>query len=317
MYNGRFILFQNSNSSTGVLGNASQITDVVWQSINNLLTGIVERLPFIIAGILVAVIFFFLARGVKALFLATTTRAKLDERLRILFSRLIVVAIAILGVFTAFTVIVPSFGFGDLLAGVGLTTFIIGFATKDILNNLLSGVLILWQQPFKVGDQIFIDKMQGRVEYIGVRATSLRKDDGELMLIPNGEMYSGVLTIRGAGSNRRMNLNLKVGYEADIDNAKAVIRSALLDTIGVVSEPPPNVYVTDLASEGVNITINFWINTYEARPREVFDRAATGIMKAMHRSGVEPYPPGSVIVRPAQDESLANEGSLIKSSLDF
>ncbi len=310
------MLLQNTNSNSGVLNNASQITDVVWDSINNLLTAIVARLPLIIAGIVIAALFFLFARLIKTVFLATSTRAKLDERLRLLFSRLIVVGIVVLGIFTALTVIVPSFGFGDLIAGVGFTTFIIGFATKDILNNLLSGVLILWQQPFKVGDQIFIDKIQGRVEYIGVRATSLRKDDGELVLIPNGEMYSGILTIRGAGSKRRMNVDLKVGYEADIDKAKETILTALNETEGVVAEPSPNVFVTELASEGVNITVYFWINTYEARPRVVFDRAATAIMKALNVSGVEPYPPGSVIVLGSHGEDSANGHSGMKSILE-
>ncbi len=304
------MLLQTANSTPGVLDNASQITNVAWDSINELLTSIVERLPFLLAGILVAVIFFFFAKIVKKVFLATTSKTKLDARLRILFSRLIVVVIAVLGIFTALTVIVPSFGFGDLVAGVGLTTFAIGFATKDIVNNLLSGILILWQQPFKTGDQIFVDKIQGRVEAIGVRATSLRKDDGELVLIPNGDMYSSILTIRGAGTKRRMNLELKVGYESDVDAAKAGIMSSLLLTEGVVSEPPPNVFVTDLAPEGVNITVNFWLNTNEARPREVFDRAAIAIMKSLHRSGIEPYPPNSVILRkPFSDDDDTNGGN--------
>lgn len=310
------MFLQNANSSPGILNNASQITDVVWDSINNLLTGIVARLPLLIAGFLIAVIFLFFSRLVKMIFLATSKRARLDERLRILFGRLIVVAIVILGIFTALTVVVPSFGFGDLVAGVGFTTFMIGFATKDILNNLLSGVLILWQQPFRVGDQIFIDKIQGRVEYIGVRATSLRKDDGELVLIPNGEMYSGVLTIRGAGAKRRMNIDLKVGYEADIDKAKTTILSALNETDGVVSEPSPNVYVTELAAEGVKITVNFWINTQEVRPRAIFDRAATAIMKALNSSGIEPYPPGSVVVLGSHDEVSTNGHSEAKTVLE-
>ncbi len=295
------MFYQNAN--TGVLNNASHITDVAWQSINSLLTGIVERLPFIIAGVLVALLFYGFSKLVRKLFLATTTRAKLDPRLRLLFSRLIVVVIAVLGIFTALTIIIPSFGFGDLVAGIGLTTFAIGFATKDILNNLLSGVLILWQQPFKIGDQIFIDKAQGRVEHIGVRATSLRKDDGELVLIPNGDMYSGTLIIRGAGTKRRMTINLMLGYETNIDEAKAAIRSGLILADGVVDEPQPNVYVTDLVAEGVKVTINFWINTYEARPREVFDRAATSIIDALKHSGVEPYPPNSVIIRGDTDPS--------------
>ena len=308
------MFFQGSGASTGVLGNASQITDVAWQSIDKLITGVVARLPFVIAGILVAVIFYVAARVVKSMFLAATKRTRLDHRLRVLFSRLIVVALIVLGIFTALTVIIPSFGFGDLIAGVGFTTFMIGFATKDILNNLLSGVLILWQQPFRIGDQIFVGNILGRVEYIGVRATSLRKDDGELVIIPNGDMYSGTLVIRGAGSRRRMNLSFKIGYDEDVDKAKASVRTALSTTDGVVSDPPPNVLITELASEGVNITANFWINTNEAKPREVFDRAAGATMKSLTRSGVEPYPPGSLIVR-GSHESHDTNGSTESKSL--
>ena len=196
-------------------------------SINNLLNSIVERLPYILAGILVLIIFWILAKIIKQIFWTASSKTKLDNRLRILFGRLIVVVVTILGIFTAFTVIIPSFGFGDLITGLGFTSFVIGFATKDILNNLLSGVLILWQQPFQIGDYIFVKTIEGKVEYIGVRATRLRKDDGELILIPNGEMYSNALTIRGAGAGRRMKLNISVGYEADVEQAKQVIYDVL------------------------------------------------------------------------------------------
>lgn len=294
------MLFQNSNVTGRVVDNASEISNVAYSSIDNLLRSMVARLPFIVAGILVAVLFYLAARLAKYIFLATSKKTRLDDRLRILFSRLLMVGIVVIGVFTAFTVIIPTFGFGDLVAGIGLTSFVIGFATKDILNNLLSGVLILWQQPFKVGDQIFIDKLQGRVEYIGVRATSLRKDDGELVLVPNGDIYSGTLTIRGAGAKRRMNLEVVVGYDANVAKAKDAITSALERADGVVSEPPPNVYVTDLAAEGIKITINFWLNTNEARPRVVFDTAACEIHSSLEAAGIEPYPPTSMNVRQAK-----------------
>jgi len=304
------MLFQISNSSR-VLDNASEATGVAWKSINDLLETLIARLPFIAAGLIVAVAFYLAAKVIKYIFLAGSKRTRLDERLRLLFSRLIVVGVIVLGIFTALTVIVPSFRFGDLVAGVGLTTFIIGFATKDILNNLLSGVLILWQRPFRIGDQIFVGTTLGRVEYIGVRATSLRKDDGELVLVPNGEMYSGTLVIRGAGIKRKMSVNVKVAYDTDIERAKSSIRSELLGTDGVVSDPPPYVLITDLAPEGVNISVNFWINTTEALPREVFDRAAAATINAMNNTGVEPYPPGSLVVKSAQEtDSVGTNGEM-------
>ncbi|MFL6374701.1 MAG: mechanosensitive ion channel family protein [Pyrinomonadaceae bacterium] len=290
------LLLQAPTPTPNVLSGASQIGDVVWDSINHMLTGVVARLPQLIAGVAIAFIFYLLARGVKGIFLATSRRTHLDGRLRTLFSRLIMVGVVVLGIFTALTVVVPTFGLGDLIAGVGFTTFLIGFATKDILNNLLSGVLILWQQPFKIGDQIFIDKINGKVEYIGVRATSLRQDNGELVLIPNGDMYSRTLVIRGAGERRRMNLDFKVGYNEDIERAKQIVRRALDDTEAVVKQPTPFVLVTDLAPEGVNINVAFWIDTNKTIAREALDDAATNIIRSLNKKGVEAYPPGSVVV---------------------
>src|SRR4051794_26058743 len=124
-------MFLQDGNSSRIIDNASQVTDVAWGSIDNLIRAVIGRLPFVIAGILVALLFYLAARLVKVAFLATTKRTRLDQRLRLLFSRLIVVALVVLGIFTALTVIIPSFGFGDLIAGVGLTTFAIGFATKD------------------------------------------------------------------------------------------------------------------------------------------------------------------------------------------
>lgn len=301
------IFLQNSNTGRVEVDNVAQIGDVAWSSIRNLFTTLAAELPLVLAGILVLVIFYVLARVLRALFWKTTQRTKIDHRLRILISRMIVVVVVTLGIFTSLTVIVPSFNFGSLIAGVGFTSVVLGFATKDILNNFLSGILILWQQPFQIGDHLFVGKESGKVEFIGVRATSLRKDDGELILIPNGDMYSSALTIRGAGAKRRMSLKFNLGYDADIERAKEITYQALGDTTGVLAEPRPNVYVSDLTSDGVNVTANFWINTNESKPLKVFDLAAIAILTALDRNEIEPFPPGSMIVQSPKEEATSEE----------
>lgn len=298
---------QNSNTPKQIVENVWVIQDVMWKSINNILASIVERLPYILAGFLVLLLFWFLSKIIKAIFWKASNHTKLDNRLRILISRLIVVMITILGIFTALTVIIPTFQFGDLIAGLGFTSFVIGFATKDILNNLLSGVLILWQQPFKIGDYIFIGSNQGKVEYIGVRATHLRKDDGELVLIPNGDMYSSAITIRGAGAERRMILKISIGYDSDIIQAKEIIQNVLKSAEGVVDEPKPSVVVTDLTGDGVNLSIYFWINTDQHRPLQVFDSVATEIKQGLTDAEIDMFPPSSVIVQTPDKESLPIE----------
>ncbi len=306
------MLLQNTNSNTSyrAVENVKTIYEVTRESINNLINTVFDRLPYILAGILVFFLFFFLAKLVKKLFWSTSGRTRLDIRLRILFSRLLFVFTIVLGIFTGFTVIIPSFGFGDLITGLGFTSFVIGFATKDILNNLLSGVLILWQQPFRIGDYLFVGNNQGKVENIGVRATQLRKDDGELILIPNGDMYSSAITIRGAGAERRMILKISIGYDADIGHAKRIIVDVLQGTEGVVDEPKPSAVVTDLSSEGVNLSIYFWLNTNQHKPMQVFDSVATEIKTSLDEAGIEMYPPSSVIVQtPEKENSSTAESS--------
>ncbi|MEO7674640.1 MAG: mechanosensitive ion channel family protein [Pyrinomonadaceae bacterium] len=296
------------------VGLASQIQQTVLESIRSMITGIFERLPFLLAGLIVLVLFWLLSKVVRSLFMAATRRTKLDVRLRLLISRMLVVGVISLGVLTALTVVIPSFDFGSLIAGLGFSSFVIGFATKDILNNSLSGILILWQQPFHIGDHLFVGNNQGKVEYIGVRATSLRKDDGELILIPNGDMYSSALTIRGAGAKRRMNLKYSIGYDDQIEHAKAITYQALIETEGVVNDPKPRVLVSELSADGVNVTVNFWINTNESKPLEVFDRAAIGIVRVLDEAGIEVFPPGSMIVQRPKEEMVEEEVETKKKS---
>lgn len=302
----KIMFLQNSNTAADVIENASQVPKVAYKSINDLLVAAIEQLPLIGAGIVVLVVFWLVAKALRTLFFATSKRAKLDNRLRVLISRLIGAIIFVLGIFTAFTIIVPSFKFGDLIAGLGFTSFIVGFATKDILNNLLSGVLILWKQPFHIGDYIFVKDKQGKVEYIGVRATTLRMDDGEMILMPNGEMYSEPLTIRGAGAQRRMKHQISISYDADIKKAKSKISQVLVGLEGVSDEPKPEVFVTNLAAEGVNLSIYFWIDTNIHRAMKAVDEAATAIKEALDKSDIELYPPNSIIVQNAESNAQAN-----------
>jgi small conductance mechanosensitive channel len=318
------MFLQNANIPTKIIEDSTKIKDLTWDSINAIVATIVERLPYVLAGLLVLLTFWLLGKLVKSIFWTASGKTRLDSRLRILFSRLIVVFTIILGIFTALTVIIPGFTFGSLVTGLGFTTFIIGFATKDILNNLLSGVLILWQQPFRIGDYLFVGTNQGKVENIGVRATKLRKDDGELVLIPNGDMYSSAITIRGAGAERRMLLKISIGYESDIGQAKEIIGQVLRTSEGVVSEPKWSVVVTDLTGDGVNLSIYFWINTDKNKPLQVFDEVATQIKTNLGESGIEMFPPNSIIFQtpdknspPSEEYTNGEENTAAKKKEDF
>jgi small-conductance mechanosensitive channel len=301
------LLFQGATWADWFYSLCRDVKEAVFQSIDGLVTSVFGRLPYLLAGLIVILIFWLLSKAVRSVFLAGTRKTKLDHRLRILISRMLVVIVLTVGIFTSLTVIIPSFDLGSVIAGLGFTSFVVGFATKDILNNFLSGILILWQQPFEIGDHIFVGSNSGKVEFIGVRATSLRKDDGELVLIPNGDMYSSALTIRSAGAKRRMTLKYNLAFDADIDRARELSFESLRQTDGVVEDPKPNVYVSDLTSDGVNMSANFWINTNESKPLRVFDRAAVNVLRALDKNKIELFPPGSMIVHTPDSNAVPRE----------
>lgn len=283
------LFFQAPTWSDWLIQQYDLVINAITGSLRSLLAGSAARLPYIVAGVIVLLLFWLLSRFFRWLFLTGTRGTRFDPQLRILIGRLIVGVMIVVGTFTALSVVIESFNFGQVIAGLGFTSFVVGFATKDILNNFLSGILILWQRPFNLGDYLFVGNNQGKVEHIGVRATMLRKDDGENVLIPNGEMYSTALTIRGAGKKRRMNLTFDLPYETDIARAKSVIFDTLEKTEGIVPEPKPTVYITAYAEDGAVVTVQFWIDTNENRPLKVFDRAAVELITQLSASGVEIY----------------------------
>lgn len=265
------------------------ISAAIERSIRELSERTAARLPYLIAAVLILVLFWLLTKVLRAIFDAATRRSRIDPQLRLLFSRLISVAMTVTGILTALSVVVDSFSFGQVIAGLGFSSFIVGFATKDILNNFLSGVLILWQRPFRLGDHLYVGVNQGKVEDIGLRATSLRKDDGEIILIPNGEMYSAALTIRSAGKKRRMSLRITVEYDQDIEKVKSIAAAAAGETPGVLAKPAANVYLTEFTESGAVVTLQYWIDTNENSPLDVHDRVALLCLKAIKEAGIQLY----------------------------
>ncbi|HKX84672.1 MAG TPA: hypothetical protein VJL58_10670, partial [Pyrinomonadaceae bacterium] len=107
------VLLQAGTWSQWLIDLGNEVKAAVFQSIDGLVTSLFARLPYLLAGVIVILIFWLLSRAVKSIFLAGTRRTKIDARLRILISRMLVVVVLTLGIFTSLTVIVPSFDLGS------------------------------------------------------------------------------------------------------------------------------------------------------------------------------------------------------------
>jgi small-conductance mechanosensitive channel len=253
--------------------------------------GVIDRLPFIAIA---AVVFLFIwgASTLAArLTAAAGRRARRHANVVAVLSRLVSFAGIVVGLLVASVIVFPAFRPGDLVAGLGITSVAVGFAFKDILQNFFAGILILWRQPFDVGDEIRSGIYEGVVEDITTRSTRIRTYDGERAIIPNGEVFTNPILVRTAYTKRRVRLTVGIGYGDSIEEARKLILDVVSRTEGVLDDPGPWAYVEELAPSAVNFTIYFWTESMQRNVLAVRNRVTTAVKLALDESGIDmPYP---------------------------
>lgn len=287
--------------SAGALGQAAPAGDapvdlgvdfnIIWQTLAGIGKSILARLPYMVIALIVFLVFLLAARMARRAIRVAGERTRLSSGLAHLLTRLSGALIIVLGLSVAAVIVFPTFKPGDLIAGLGIYSVAIGFAFKDILQNFFAGILLLWRQPFREGDEIRTGAFEGVVEEINVRSTRIKTYDGERVVVPNGDVYTSAIVIRTAFGKRRIRFTVGIGYPFSIERAREVILRALAELAGVHKEPEPLVYVSELASSSVNFTVYFWVDSTQASALRVSDEVATAIKVALDAAQIDmPYP---------------------------
>ena len=160
--------------------------------VHSLTEQIVNWLPQIVSAALVFLAFWFIAKGVVKLINRVSKQTNIDSHVMSLLAQTANITIVIFGVVTALGTL--GINVSALVAGLGLTGFALGFATKDTISNILAGVLILIYHPFKLHDSIKVSSYEGKVIAIDLRYTTLENQES-LVLIPNSKLFTDPITI--------------------------------------------------------------------------------------------------------------------------
>ena len=279
---------KNANNTTDQFLNASQAAQ---NTISDMIVGFWARLPVIAVGVVVFLLFLAIAAGVRKIIGIAAGKAHFDKMITSLLARSGYFIVVVIGIFVAMAVIFPGVTAGSLIAGLGIGSVALGFAFKDVLQNLFAGFLILLYRPFHIGDQIKLKDFEGTVEDISIRATRIKTYDGERAVIPNSELYMNSVLVRTAFPSRRVKFTVGIGYGDSIEEARSTIMNVLRNTEGVLQDPAPDVNVVELADNSVNLKVLFWTKSVQSEVRKASDRVATGIKNALDEKGIDmPYP---------------------------
>ena len=163
--------------------------------INSLLEESTLWVPRVGGVIMIVFIFYILSRIIKSAILKSSERLGFDSHLTGLFAKTSGIILMIFGFVTALGTL--GVNVSAIVAGLGLTGFALGFALKDTISNLLSGILILLYHPFKIGDIIKVSSYEGEVVSIDLRYTKL-SSEGNAILIPNSKLFTDPITVLNA-----------------------------------------------------------------------------------------------------------------------
>jgi small conductance mechanosensitive channel len=218
--------------------------------------------------------------------------AKVRRSLIDLAQMLSSVGLWFVGILLAVMVALPTVTPGRALTAFGLGSVAIGFAFKDIFENFFAGILLLIREPFRLGDFIEVDDVEGKVERITIRDTHIRKTDGELVVMPNATIFKNPVHVLTNSDLRRTSIISGVSYDTDVDQARDVIEAAVRDVDTVRDDVRDvQVFAKAFGESSIDFEVAWWTGSRPIDIRQSRDEVVRAIKRALDNAGIEiPFP---------------------------
>jgi small-conductance mechanosensitive channel len=271
---------------------ASEAADAVGEVAEDARTfgaAVVDRLPIIATSIAVGLAALALALVLARVVERTLGRTRADHVAVVLLSRIV----RLLGVIGALLLALSVAGVevGSVLAGLAVIGVAVGLAVQGILENFIAGIILLIRKPFSAGDQVRSGEFEGTIESIDLRVTHVIDYDGEMILIPNRDVYNNALVNLTRRGKRRTVVVVGVDYRDDHDDAREVIFESVRAVDGVLDHPEPEVLLTELGESSVNFEVRYWTRPDIRSVRHAQDRVLAAAKRGIQDAGMTiPWP---------------------------
>ncbi|MCK0192196.1 mechanosensitive ion channel domain-containing protein [Arenibacter sp. F20364] len=260
--------------------NIAKVQAWAWEILPGLVSSIVTSALILIVGLWIIRL---INRMVKKFF----RKAEYDPSLESFLQSFISIGLKLM----LFVLVITQLGVqsSSLVAIIGAAGLAIGLALQGSLANFAGGVLILVFKPFKVGDFISAQGVDGTVKEITIFTTKLSTFGNQIAIVPNGQLSNNNIINYNAQNTRRDKIGVGIGYSSDIKKAKDILLQICAENENILKDPAPEVYVAELGDSSVNLSLRFWAQN------EVFWAAHFHVMEELKNrfdaAGIEiPFP---------------------------
>jgi small conductance mechanosensitive channel len=240
-----------------------QITLTVRDALANQYNGFVMVLPELLISLVLLFIFIFVA-GKLSLLVQNRLGRRVDDPLLVNFvSNVVRYGLILIGVMIMLQLVGLTGIAGGLLAGAGLSAFVVGFALKDIAENFLAGIILAFNRPFRIDDTVRVRDFIGKIMALNLRSTQMKTFDGKDIYIPNSILLKEVVTNLTHDGLLRIEFVIGVGLQHDFETVANIIIGNIEELDGVLKEDKPAVVIEEFTATGMNLRVLFWVNTFD------------------------------------------------------
>lgn len=267
------------------------LVETIKSSIKELISNAILIFPALLTALIIVLLTRFVAELIAGIATKLGEKTIRSKSLQILLSKTAYVTTWAVGILVAAVIAFPGLSLGDIIATLGLSSVAIGFAFQDIFKNFLAGILLLLQEPFRIGDQIILGDYEGTVERVDIRTTKIRTYTGERVLLPNSTVFTSAVQVRTAFNSRRTDLAVGVDYNTPLPKASEILERAIAQIDGVLQEPAPEIDLVGFGDSSIDFVVRYWTRPQQIEVRRVKTQAIIGIKRVFDDADINiPYP---------------------------
>jgi len=278
--------------------------DQTWGLLARKLTGwgraFILALPNFLLAVLAVVVSWLIAKAVRNLVMRLLRRVSHSEQVNYLLAQMVYIAVLTAGAFVALGILGLQKTVASLLAGAGIVGLALGFAFQDIAANLMAGIYLSVRRPFRPGHLIKAQDYLGTVLEVNLRWTEILTQQGQLVLIPNKQVFENPIMNYSIRGTRRVDITLGVSYGDDLEKARQVAMEAVAAVPTRLPDREVELFYEELADSSIDFTVRFWI-PFETQKDYLAARsdAIIRIKKAFDAEGITiPFPTRTLEISP-------------------
>ncbi|MEO8357504.1 MAG: mechanosensitive ion channel [Chloroflexota bacterium] len=263
---------------------------------NKFMDDFILGIPNLFSALVIFFVSLYFARILSNILRRVLTKRQAPAGVTHLLAQLMLWSVIVAGTITA---IQRFFDVTAFLAGLGILGFTVGFALQDIMKNFASGIILLLQQPFHVGESIGVKGFDGTVLAIDLRATELRATDGRVVILPNAEVLANPIINYSRANERRVEISLNLPHTSEPDTVRRILVDAIATVPGFLGDPQPVIVFNSLTDAAMELNAGFWVDVTKNDPVHAKDDVLLKVKSAFKEEGIEiPHPIQAVYSRP-------------------